>query len=66
MWRPAWSWGPESPNPLDPARQRAFIPAFNAHPSMAQGQRPAPAPMDPPLYPDGSRAPNRFVRETAD
>eukprot|EP00959_Pyramimonas_sp_CCMP1952_P295825 6187875-Pyramimonas_sp.AAC.1 len=22
--------------------------------------------MDPPLYPDGSRVPNRFVRETAD
>eukprot|EP00959_Pyramimonas_sp_CCMP1952_P058396 1219896-Pyramimonas_sp.AAC.1 len=33
---------------------------------MAQGQGPAPAPMDPPLYPDGSRVPSRFVRETAD
>eukprot|EP00959_Pyramimonas_sp_CCMP1952_P096763 2022644-Pyramimonas_sp.AAC.1 len=33
---------------------------------MAQGQRPAPAPMHPPLYPDGSRVPNRFVREMAD
>eukprot|EP00959_Pyramimonas_sp_CCMP1952_P236885 4950553-Pyramimonas_sp.AAC.1 len=33
---------------------------------MAQGQRPPAATMDPPLYPDGSRVPNRCVRETAD
>eukprot|EP00959_Pyramimonas_sp_CCMP1952_P263479 5510001-Pyramimonas_sp.AAC.1 len=33
---------------------------------MAQGQRPPPAHMNPPLYPDGSRVPNKFVRELAD
>eukprot|EP00959_Pyramimonas_sp_CCMP1952_P001103 21922-Pyramimonas_sp.AAC.1 len=33
---------------------------------MSQGQRPPPAQMNPPLYLDGSRVPNNFVRELAD